>query len=79
MSVAPLPGVSNLSASLDHARRRVVLEHTLNTQTLMKTDEQKSVLSKFTILCWAAFRANLSRTRPPGRGLDAPAPYNVGR
>ena len=33
--------------------------HTLNTQTLMKTDEPKKVLSKFTILCWAAFIAVL--------------------
>ena len=29
--------------------------HTLNTQMLMKTDDQKKVLSKFIILCWAAF------------------------
>ena len=35
-----VPGVSNLLASLGHTRRRVVLGHTLNTQTLMKTDEQ---------------------------------------
>ena len=47
--------VSNLLASLGHTgRRRVVLGHTLNTHTLMKTAEQKikKVLSKFTILCW---------------------------
>ena len=53
-------------ASLGHTGRRgVALGHTLNTQTLMKTDEQK-VLSKFTILCWAAFIAIL------GLGLDTP-------
>ena len=34
-------GVSKLLASLGHTGRRVVLGHTLNTQTLMKTDEQK--------------------------------------
>ena len=37
-----LSGVSKLLASLGHTgRRRVVLGHTLTTQTLMKTDEQK--------------------------------------
>ena len=36
-----LSGVPNLLASLGHTGRRVVLGHTLNTQTLMKTDEQK--------------------------------------
>ena len=36
------PGVVNILASLGHTGRRgVVLGHTLNTQTLMKTDEQK--------------------------------------
>ena len=51
-------GVSILLASLDH---------TLNTQTLTKTDEQKKkVLGKFTILCWAAFIVIL------GCGLDSP-------
>ena len=35
-------GVSNLLASLGHTRRRVVLDYTLNTQTLTKTDEQKN-------------------------------------
>ena len=53
-------------------RRRVVLGHTLNTQTLMKTDEQKKVLSKFTVLCWATFIAILSCMWPAGHGLDAP-------
>ena len=40
---APIrPGVSNLLVSLGHTgRRRIVLGYTLNTQTLMKTDEQK--------------------------------------
>ena len=32
--------------------RELSLGHTLNTQILMKTDEQKTVLGKFTILCW---------------------------
>ena len=35
-------GVSNRLTSLGHTgRKRVVLSHTLNTQTLTKTDEQK--------------------------------------
>ena len=66
-------GVSNLSVSLGLTGRRVVLGHTLNIQTLTKTDEQKKVLSKFTILCWAPFIAILGHTWPVGRGLDAPA------
>ena len=37
--------------------KKSCLGHTLNTQILMKTDEQKKVLSKFTIFCWAAFIA----------------------
>ena len=52
---------------------RVVLGHTLNTQTLIKTDERKNkVLSKFTILCWATFIAILGCMRPVGHGLDTP-------
>ena len=35
-----LTGVSNLLASLGHAGKRVILGHTLNIQTLTKTDEQ---------------------------------------
>ena len=34
-------GVSNLLVSLSHTGRRVVLGHTLNTQTVMKVGEQK--------------------------------------
>ena len=49
--------------------------HTENTQTLTKTDEQiKKVLSKFTILCWAAFMAILGHMRSTGRRLDTPGP-----
>ena len=60
-------------ASLSYtARRRVVLGHMVNMQTLMKTDEQKKVLSKFTVLCWATFIAILSCMWPAGHGLDAP-------
>ena len=65
--VGRLGRVSNLSVSLGHTGRRgVVLGHTLNTQTVTKTDEQKKVLSKFTTLCWAALIAIL------GCGWDAP-------
>ena len=64
-------GVSKLVASLGHTRRgRVVLGHPFSTQTLMSTDEQRKVLSKFMILCWAAFIAILGRVWPVARGLD---------
>ena len=33
----------------------------------MKIDEQKKVLSKFTILGWATFIATLDRMQPVGR------------
>ena len=58
--------MSSLSASLGHTGKgRVVLGPTLNTQTLPNTDEQKKeILSKFTIVGWAAFMAIL------GHGLD---------
>ena len=64
--------MSNLLASLGHAGRRV-LGHTLNTQTLTKTDEQKkTILSKFMILCWAAFIPILGYMWPTGHRLDTP-------
>ena len=66
-------------ASLGHTgRRRVVLGHTLNIQTLTKTDEQKKALSKFMILCWAALIAILGCMQPMGHGLDAPLTYELG-
>ena len=70
-------GVSNLLASLGHTgRRRIVLGHTLNTQTLMKIDEQKKkVLSKFTILCWATFIAILGCMCPVGHRLYTSEPH----
>ena len=66
-----MPGASRLLVALGHTgRRRVVLGHTLNTQTLTKPDEQNpKVLSKFTIFCRATFIATLSRV---GHGLDTP-------
>ena len=39
----------------------------------MKTDEQKKVVSKFTILCWATFIAILGHMGPAGCGLDTSA------
>ena len=76
-----LPGVSKLLASLGHTgRRRVVLGHTLNIQTLMKTDEQKKkkkVLSKFTVLCWASSLAILGCIRPVGCRLDTLVSVNL--
>ena len=53
-----LAGVSSLLAFLGHTGRRVVLGHTLNTQTL-KTDEQKKGFKWIYVLCWAAFTAIL--------------------
>ena len=65
-------------ASLSLTGRTVVLGHTLNKHTLMKTDEQKKVLSKFAILCRATFMAILGCTRPEGHGVDTrPAPEAV--
>ena len=65
-----LPGVSNLVASLGHTESRVVLGHTLNTQTLTKTDEQKKVLSKFMILCRAIFIAILGHMQWVGHPCE---------
>ena len=69
--VFPQPiGVSNILASLGHTgRRRVVLGHTLNTLPHITT---KDVLSKFIILCWAAFIAILGCMQPLGHKLDTP-------
>ena len=39
-----MAGVSNLLASLGHNGRSAVLGHTLNTETVTKTDEQKKGL-----------------------------------
>ena len=51
-------GVSKLLASLSHTgRRRAVLGHTLDIQTLMKTDEQKK-------MCGAACRLQAAGWTP---------------
>ena len=68
------PGLSNLLVSLGHTgRRTVVLGHTLNTQTLIKTKKNLNVLSKFTISCWVAFIATVGCMRPMGHRLDTPS------
>ena len=68
-----LTGVSSLLASLGHTGgRRVVLGHTLNTQTLTKANEQKNVLSKFTTLCRAVFIGILCCMRPCGPWVGQP-------
>ena len=66
--------LSNLLACLGHnGRIRVVLGHTLKTLRPIITQKQShNVLSKFMILCWAAFTAILGRMRPRGRRLDTP-------
>ena len=59
LAILELAGVSNLLVSLVHTGRRVVLGHTLHTQTLTKTKIPHNVLSTFTILHWAALLAIL--------------------
>ena len=67
-------GVSNLLASLGHTgRRRVVLDHTLNTLQHVITKKPHNVLSKFMILCWAAFTAILGCVPPTGHRSDTPS------
>ena len=54
-------------ASLGHTgRRRAVLGHTLNTLGHVITKKSHNVLSKFTILWWAAFTAILGGMQPAG-------------
>ena len=70
--------MSNILASLGHNERRGVLGHTLNTQTLMKTKKKSyNLLSKFTLLCWAAFIAILGRMWPGGCGLDTHGKHTI--
>ena len=60
-------------ASLDHTgRRRVVLDHTIDTWQHIRTTTKKShnVLSKFTIVCWAAFTVVLGCMWPVDCRLD---------
>ena len=60
-------GASNLSTSLGRTGRRgVVLGHPSNTQRRIITHRKKPhrVLSKFSILCWAAFTAVLRCEQP---------------
>ena len=67
------PGVSNLLASLVHTGgRRVVLGHTLNTLGHIITKTFHNVLSKVTILCWAAFIAILGCMQHAGHRLNTP-------
>ena len=59
------PGVSKLLASLGYTgRRALVLGHTLNTWQHVITKNPHNVLSKFAILCWAAFIVILSHKQP---------------
>ena len=45
---------------------------------MMKTDEQKRVLRKLMILCWAALIAILGCMWPMGYGLDTPESKYLG-
>ena len=66
-----LTKVSNFLASLHHTgRRRVVLDHTLNTLQHVFTRKSHNVLSKFTILCWAMFTAIQGHMQTVGCRLD---------
>ena len=58
--------------SLGHTGRRVVVGHILNTLQHVISEKSHNVLSKFMILCWAAFIAILGCMRPAGRRLDTP-------
>ena len=71
--------ISKLLVSLDHTGKRVVLGHTLNTLWHIITKKSHNVLSKFTILCWAAFIAILGCMRPTGGGLVTPVTELPGR
>ena len=66
-------GVPKLWASLGHTgRKRVVLDHMLNTLQHVIIKKSHNVLRKFTILCWATFTAILRYVRPVGHRLDTP-------
>ena len=65
--------VSKLLASLGHTgSRRVGLGHILNTLSHIITKKSHNILSKFMILCWAAFIAILRHMWPTGHRLDTP-------
>ena len=70
-----LTRVSNLFASLGHTGRRVVLAHIFNTlwQVITHTHKSHNILSKFTILCWAALIAIQGHMWLAVCGLDTPA------
>ena len=56
LNLQSLSRMSDVLAFPGHTgRRRVVLGHTLNTLRHIITKKSHIVLSKFTILCWAAF------------------------
>ena len=62
-----VPGGPHLWLALGHTGRKgVVLGHMLNTSQHVITKKSHNVVSKCTILCWAAFTATL------GRRLDTP-------
>ena len=60
--------VSNLLASMSHTGRRVVLGYTLNTMQHVITKISHDILSKFTILCWAACTAIWIACNPQAMG-----------
>ena len=53
--------------------KKSCLSHTSNTLWHVVTQKSHSVLSTFTILCWASFIAILSCMWPTGHKLDTPA------
>ena len=71
-------GVSNLLASESHWKKKGCLgPHIKYTKTHDHKKKSHNVLSKFMILCWAAFTAILSCMWPVGRRLDTPAQISV--
>ena len=59
-SVVLLWGVQTLGIAGPHWKKSCLGPHIKYTNT-NETDEQKKILSKFTVLCWAAFIAILGR------------------
>ena len=69
-------GLSNLLVSLGHTiRRRVVLGHALNTQTLTKTDEQEKGYKYTYEFVLGRIIAILGCMRSAGHGTDTPGSW----
>ena len=66
-------GVQHFVISGPHWRKKSCLgPHIKYTNTNKNKKKSHNVLSKFTVLCWAAFIAILGHTQPAGCRLDTP-------